>query len=259
MTRPRAIVTGAARGLGEKVAERLVRDGSPVALVDVSTAVEETAARLATLHEGARALALVGDVSDEAFCDDAVSAVVSAFGGVDVLANVAGIGGPGTPVIETPAAEFRRVVQVNLVGTFLMSRAVARRLVRQGTGGAIVNTGSILGQQAVAGDSGYSSSKAGVALLTQVMALELASSGVRVNTVSPGNMATEMHFDYVRALAHETGRSFDEELEAVRRTIPLERHGTGEDVAGAIAWLISDDASYVTGQTIGVNGGVLLT
>ncbi len=259
MSPSRAIVTGAARGLGERVAERLVRDGSPVALVDVSAAIEEAAARLGLLHEGAQTLALVGDVSDERFCDAAVSATVSAFGGVDVLVNLAGIGGPGTPVTETSAADFRRVLEVNLVGTFLMSRSVARQFARQGGGRAIVNTSSILAQQAVMGDSGYAASKAGVALLGQVLALELAPLGVRVNTISPGNMATEMHFDYVRALAHERGTSFEEELEAVRRTIPLGRHGTGDDIAGAVAWLISDDAAYVTGQTIGVNGGVLLT
>ncbi len=257
--RRRSIVTGAAGGLGARVAERLVRDGSPVTLVDVSAAVHETADRLRSLHEGARVLTLVGDVTDERFCDAAVSATVSAFGGIDVLVNLAGVGGPGTPVTETSAAEFRRVIEVNLVGTFLMSRSVARQFARQGKGCAIVNTSSILGQQAVAGDCAYASSKAGVALLTQVLALELASLGVRVNTVSPGNMRTQMHFDYVRARADERGTTFEEELEAIRRTIPLGRHGTGDDVAGTVAWLVSDDAAYVTGQTIGVNGGVLLT
>jgi NAD(P)-dependent dehydrogenase (short-subunit alcohol dehydrogenase family) len=89
------------------------------------------------------------------------------------------------------------------------------------------------------------------------MALELAPFAIRVNAISPGNMATEMHFDYVRALAHDHGRTFEEELDEIRSTIPLGRHGTGEDIAAAVAWLASDDASYVTGQTIGVNGGVL--
>jgi NAD(P)-dependent dehydrogenase (short-subunit alcohol dehydrogenase family) len=254
-----AIVTGGARGLGEKVAERLVRDGMPVVLVDVSSDVEETADRLSRIREDARAVAVVGDVSDEAVCARAASTAIEAFGGVSVLANVAGIGGPGTPVTETSAADFRRVIDVNLVGTFLMSRAVARELVRAGSGGTIVNTSSIFGQQGVVGDAGYGSSKAGVILLTQVMALELAPFAIRVNVISPGNMATEMHFDYVRALAHDHGRTFEEELDAVRSTIPLGRHGTGEDIAGAVAWLASDDASYVTGQTIGVNGGVLFS
>jgi NAD(P)-dependent dehydrogenase (short-subunit alcohol dehydrogenase family) len=257
MTSPSAIVTGAARGLGEKVAERLVRDGMPVVLVDVSPDVEATAARLRSMHDGARGVAVVGDVSDETVCSRAAATAIEAFDGVSVLANVAGIGGPGTPATETSAADFRRVIDVNLVGTFLMSKTVARELVRAERGGAIVNTSSIFGQQGVAGDAGYGSSKAGVILLTQVMALELAPFAIRVNAIAPGNMATEMHFDHVRALAQAHGRPFEEELDEIRATIPLGRHGTGEDIAGAVAWLASDDASYVTGQTIGVNGGVL--
>ncbi len=252
-----AIVTGAARGLGEKVAERLSRDGRPVVLLDVSPDVDETAARLGSIDEGARIVAVVGDVSDEDVCGSVVSTAVETFGSVGVLANVAGIGGPGTSVTDTALAEFRRVLDVNLVGTFLMSRAVARELVRGRRGGVIVNTSSIFGQQGVVGDAGYGASKAGVILLTQVMALELAPFGVRVNAISPGNMATEMHFDYVRALANEHGTTFEKELENVRSSVPLGRHGTGEDIASAVAWLASDEASYVTGQTIGVNGGVL--
>jgi NAD(P)-dependent dehydrogenase (short-subunit alcohol dehydrogenase family) len=252
-----AIVTGGARGLGEAVAERLIHDGRQVVVVDVSSDVEATAERLATVVPAAAAVAVVGDVADEAVCDAAVSTALEAFGAVEVLANVAGVGGPGTPVTETPLTEFRRVLDVNLVGTFLMSRAVARELLRSSRRGSIVNTSSIFGQHGVAGDAGYGASKAGVMLLTQVMALELAPAGIRVNAVSPGNMATEMHFDYVRALAHDRGHAFDEELEAIRATIPLGRHGTGQDVAAAVSWLSSDDASYVTGQTVGVNGGVL--
>ncbi len=136
-----------------------------------------------------------------------------------------------------------------------MSRAVARAMIDQATGGAIVNIGSILGQQAVAGDAAYAASKAGVSLLTQTLALELAPLGVRVNTIAPGNMATDMHFDWLRALAQERGVPLEEEVEAMRRSIPLGRHGVGDDIAGAVAWLISDDAAYVTGQTIGVNRG----
>jgi NAD(P)-dependent dehydrogenase (short-subunit alcohol dehydrogenase family) len=257
MTVGPAIVTGAARGLGEAVAERMIGDGRSVVLVDVSSDVEATASRLDAIDVTTGAVAVVGDVADEDVCDAAVSAALDAFGALEVLANIAGIGGPGTPVTETSVAEFRRVLDVNLVGTFLMSRAVARELTRSGHPGAIVNTSSIFGQQGVAGDAGYGASKAGVILLTQVMAVELAPAGIRVNAISPGNMATEMHFDYVRALAHDHGRTFDEELEDVRAAIPLGRHGTGEDVAAAVSWLVSDDAAYVTGQTIGVNGGIL--
>ncbi len=255
----RALVTGAARGLGEAVAGRLIRDGWDVAVVDVAPEITQTAARLAALREGVRTPAFVGDVADEAFCQRAVAGTVEALGGLDALVNNAGIGGPSVDAVDIEPAQFRRVLDVNLVGTFLMASAAGRVLVAQASGGCILNLGSIFGQQGVAGGAAYCASKGGVALLTHSLALELAPYGVRVNTIAPGHMATPMHFDDLRASAAARGSTLEDEIERVRATIPLGRHGTGEDVAGAVAWLLSDDASYVTGQTIGVNGGVLLS
>ncbi len=255
----RALVTGAARGLGEAVAARFVTDGWRVALVDVAPEVDATAVRLAESVEGGGVVGVVADVADERDVERAVGAVVAAFGGVDVLVNNAGVGGPSTTVLETDTTSFRGVLDVNLVGSFLMAREVGRILVEQGTGGAIVNLGSILGQRAEGHDAAYAASKGGIALLTQALALELAPYGVRVNTIAPGYMATEMHWEYVRELAASLGVSFEDARERVRGWVPLGRHGTGQDIAGAVAWLCSDDAAYVTGQTIGVNGGVVLT
>ncbi len=255
----RAIVTGAARGLGVAIAERLVRDGADAVLADVAAEVEDAAARLCGLRPGAAAVGLIADVSDESACADVINHTVSALGGVDVLVNDAGIGGPDTNVVDTPLPGFRRVLDVNLGGTFLMCRAAARVMIAQGDGGAIVNVGSIFGQQGVSGAAGYCASKAGVALLTHSLALELAPHGIRVNTIAPGNMATEMHWAELRSRAAASGTSFDEQVAMVRKAVPLGRHGTGEDIAGAVAWLVSADAAYVTGQTIGVNGGVHLT
>jgi NAD(P)-dependent dehydrogenase (short-subunit alcohol dehydrogenase family) len=238
----RAIVTGGARGLGAAVARRIEHDGGRVAVIDLAEGVD-----------------FVGDVSDEEFVERAVPATAEQLGGLDLLVNNAGVGGPETLVVDTTAAEFRRVLEVNLVGAFLAARAAARVMIAQGSGGSIVNLGSIFGQQGVAGGAAYCASKGGVALLTHSLALELAPHGIRVNTIAPGNMATEMHWEYLRTLAARSGTSFEEEVERVRATIPLGRHGTGEDIAGAVVWLASEDASYVTGQTIGVNGGVLLT
>jgi NAD(P)-dependent dehydrogenase (short-subunit alcohol dehydrogenase family) len=254
----RAIVTGAARGLGEGVAERLVRDGASVALVDLSPAVAETAARLPAAT-GATVVGLVADVADEAQVDAVLADALDALGGVDLLVNCAGIGGPGTPVAETSLAELRRTLDVNLVGAFLMARGVARALVAQGGGGTIVNIGSMFGQRGVPFGAPYCMSKGAVALLTHSLALELAPEGITVNTVAPGNMATEMHFEELRDRAARAGHAFVDELAAARGEVPLGRHGTGGDVAGAVAWLASEDAAYVTGQTISVNGGVLLT
>jgi NAD(P)-dependent dehydrogenase (short-subunit alcohol dehydrogenase family) len=238
----RAIVTGAARGLGAAIAGRLARDGADVVLLDVSADVTAMAERL-------DAVGLVTDVSDENACAASVDRAVRAVGGVDVLVNNAGIGGPDTDVAGTSPAEFRRVLDVNLTGTFLMCRAVATVMIGQGSGGAIVNMGSVFGQQGVAG----------VALLTHSLALELAPHGIRANTIAPGNMATEMHWDELRSRAARSGTAFDEQLEMVRSSIPLGRHGSGGDIAGVVAWLVSSDAGYVTGQTIGVNGGIWLS
>ena len=259
----RAIVTGAARGLGAAIAGRLARDGADVVLLDVSADVTATAERLgstgdAKARPGQVALGLVADVSDERACAAAVDRAVSAIGGVDVLVNNAGIGGPDTDVTGTSLTEFRRVLDVNLTGTFLMCRAVAKVMIGQGSGGAIVNLGSVFGQQGVAGGAGYCASKAAVALLTHSLALELAPRGIRANTIAPGNMATEMHWDELRSRAARSGTAFDEQVEVVRTSVPLGRHGTGDDIAGTVAWLVSPDASYITGQTIGVNGGIWL-
>jgi NAD(P)-dependent dehydrogenase (short-subunit alcohol dehydrogenase family) len=254
----RAIVTGAARGLGEGVAERLVRDGASVALVDLSPAVVETAARLRT-QTAATVCGLVADVADEAQVDAALAEALAALGGVDLLVSCAGIGGPGTPVTETSLAELRRTLDVNLVGAFLMARGVARALVEQGEGGAIVNIGSMFGQQGVPFGAPYCMSKGAVTLLTHSLALELAPHRITVNTVAPGHMATEMHFDELRDRAARAGHAFTQELEAARAEVPLGRHGTGDDVGAAVAWLASQDAAYVTGQTISLNGGLLLT
>ena len=239
----RAIVTGAARGLGAGVAARLRRDGGAVAAIDVHDAED----------------GLVADVADERQAEAAFATAVERLGGLDLLVNCAGIGGPGSPVAETDVAAFRRTLEVNLVGAFVMARAAARLMIAQGSGGAIVNVGSMFGQRGVPFGASYCASKGGVALLTQSLALELAPHGVRVNTVAPGNMATDMHFDELRARADRNGSSFDDEVAAARAEVPLGRHGTADDVAGAIAWLASGDAGYVTGQTIAVNGGVLLT
>ena len=240
----RALVTGGARGLGAAVADRVVRDGGRVARIDVAAAP---------------GVDLVGDVSDEDFVERAVPEAADRLGGLDLVVNNAGIGGSTADVVDTPVAEIRRVLEVNLLGAFLVARAAARVMIAQGTRGSIVNLGSFYGQQGVAGGAAYCASKGGIALLTHSLALELAPHGIRVNTIAPGNMATEMHWADLRERAARAGTSLEEEVERVRATVPLGRHGTGEDIAGAVIWLASEDASYVTGQTIGVNGGVFLT
>jgi NAD(P)-dependent dehydrogenase (short-subunit alcohol dehydrogenase family) len=260
--RIRGVVTGAARGLGEAVAVRLAADGASVALIDINPDVTATAARIAAgSAEGPEAsvIGIVADVADEQVCEAAIAQAAEALGGIDALVNNAGIGGPNTDVVSTAYAEFWRVLQVNLGSAFLGSRAAARIMIGQGTGGAIVNLGSIFGQQGVAGGAGYCASKGAITLLTHTLALELAPHGIRVNTIAPGNMATEMHWEELRSRAAASATTFDEQVSLVANGVPLRRHGTGADIAGAVTWLLSADSAYVTGQTIGVNGGVWLS
>jgi len=254
-----AIVTGGAGGLGTAIAARFLRDGGNVALVDLSDRIETAADELRRTAPGATVMTLRGDVADQDFAERAVTEAADALGGLDVLVNNAGIGGPATDVADTDPVLIRRVLEVNLLGPFLMARSWAAAAIRSRRGVAVINIGSILGQQGDRGGAAYSASKGGIALLTQSLALELAPHGIRVNTIAPGNMATEMHWDWLRGQAQDQGTTFEDEVARVRASIPLGRHGTGDDIAGAVAWLVSDDASYVTGQTIGVNGGVFLT
>jgi 3-oxoacyl-[acyl-carrier protein] reductase len=255
----RAVVTGAARGLGEAVAARLAADEARVALIDTNPEVIPTAERISSARTAGDVIGIVADVAKEAGCEAAIAQAANAMGGIDALVNNAGIGGPDTRVVDTAFADFWQVVEVNLGSAFLGSRAAARLMIEQGAGGAIVNIGSMFGQQGVPGGAGYCASKAAVALLTQSLALELAPHRIRVNTIAPGNMATEMHWDELRSRAAAAGTTFERQVELVAASVPLGRHGTGADIAGAVVWLVSGDSSYVTGQTIGVNGGVWLS
>ncbi|HUY96968.1 MAG TPA: SDR family oxidoreductase [Verrucomicrobiae bacterium] len=254
----RVLITGAAGGLGSGLVARLGADGHQLGLLD-RAAIDASLPPTRPDPPAGVVFALAGDVSDETVADHAVAQMVAQVGGLDALINCAGIGGPSTAVVDTKVEEFRRVLEVNLVGCFLMARAAARRLVAQGTGGAVINVGSVFGEQAVAGGAGYCAAKGGLRQLTQSMALELAVHRIRVNTVSPGHMATEMHREELRARARRHQSSVDAEAAAVLRSIPLARFGSGEDVAGCVTWLLSDDAAYVTGQSIAVNGGAWLS
>jgi NAD(P)-dependent dehydrogenase (short-subunit alcohol dehydrogenase family) len=232
-----ALVTGAAGGLGAAIATRLANDGYRVAIVDTDEAAAR--AQAARLPE---AVAFAADVTDEA----AVEAVLDAFGDVpDVLVNNAGIVRFG-PLLEHSVADFRKVLDVNLTGTFIVTCAVARRMVARGSG-AIVNITS-LNAIAPSPDAGaYPASKAGVALLTQHFALALGPHGIRVNAVAPGFIDAGMS-----APIYE-----DADVRSARGAqVPVGSIGTAEDVAEAVAFLASDRARYTTGHQLMVDGGL---
>jgi len=254
-----AIVTGAAHGLGEGIAERLARDGWSVLLFDQHPKVQQTAARIASDHGLAEGTVVgrAGSVADQQQVEDAVADAVSRFGGLGLVVANAGVGGDEVDLIDLDPAEFDRMVAVNLRGVYLTCRA-GGRVLREARAGSIVTTGSIFGWEPYPRTACYSATKAGVHALTQALALELAPYNVRVNSVAPGYMATEMQWAGLRARAAHAGISFEDEVQRVRDFVPLGRHGEPSEMGAAVAFLASDDAAYITGHTLGVAGGVVL-
>jgi 3-oxoacyl-[acyl-carrier protein] reductase len=237
-----AIVTGAAQGIGAAIAERLGSEGATAALVDVKLeGAEATAARL--VQRGARAEAYVADVSDPELAQSVVDRVAERFGRVDILVNNAGIARDAL-LLRMSVQDWDAVMAVNLKGVFNFTKAVARTMLKQ-RAGVIVNVASVVGLRGNAGQINYAASKAGVIAATKSAARELASRGIRVNAVAPGFIQTAM----TQAL-NEKAR------QAQLDKIPAGRLGTPEDVASAVLFLVSPDASYVTGEVLRVDGGL---
>jgi NAD(P)-dependent dehydrogenase (short-subunit alcohol dehydrogenase family) len=236
-----ALVTGAARGIGLATARRFLAEGWRVALLDIEGELLKGA--VADIADPDNTLALTCDVSDAAGVAAAIDAIGKRFGRLDALVNNAGIA-VFTPIMETSDADWSRVMEVNLTGPFLCTKAAVPVMREQG-GGAIVNITSISGLRASTLRSAYGTSKAGLAHLTKQLAVELASIGIRVNAVAPGPVETAMaravHSPEIRADYHDA--------------IPLNRYGLEEELAEAIFFLCSDRSSYITGQVLAVDGG----
>lgn len=244
-----AIVTGAGSGIGRATALRLAREGASVVMVDRSEAgLLETETGL---PEGAETLRRLVDVADEDQVAALVDETMTRYGKVDVLCNIAGIAstsGGHPPVTGNNREEWDQVLAVNLIGTMLFIKYVAPHMQARKLG-AIVNTASVAGIRSGAGGNAYSASKAGVISLTMTAACDLGGDNVRVNAVCPGLVETGMTqavFDYARAneKAHKLGSRCE-----------LRRYGAPEEIAAAILFLASDDASYITGQVLPVDGG----
>lgn len=240
------IVTGAAAGIGLACARRFAAEGAPVVLSDVNEDRGEAAAE-ALRADGRQALFVRCDVGDKAQVDGLVAAAVDAFGRVDALVANAGIV-HGCDFLDLTEEDFDRVLRVNLKGVFLCCQAVARQMVAQGGGGAIVTMSSVNAVMAIPTITPYVVSKGGVNQLTKVMALALADKGIRVNAVGPGSIMTEVF--------QSVATDRDAMTRILSRT-PLGRVGDPDEIAAVAAFLASDDASYVTGQCIYADGGRL--
>ena len=236
-----AIVTGAARGIGFAIAQRFAEEGAQVVVADLAEARSRTAA-----SKLPGATPVVADVSLKADATRLVETAAARHGRVDVLVNNAGIT-HAADFLDLEEADFDRVLRVNLKSMFLCGQAAARHMVASGTKGAIVNLSSVNAVLAIANQVPYVVSKGGINQLTRVMALALAPHGIRVNAIGPGTIATEMARQAV--LGDEASRR-----KILSRT-PLGRLGEPEEVAAVAAFLASDDASYLTGQTIYPDGG----
>ena len=236
-----ALVTGAARGIGLAVARKFLADGYRVALLDIDAPALMKAA--AALGGRDKVLAMECDVAVPQQVTASVDRAAAHFGRIDALVNNAGVA-VFKPMLETSFEEWSRVLDVNLSGPFLCTQACAPVMLKNG-GGAVVNIASISGLRASTLRVAYGTSKAGLMHLTKQQAAELGNMGIRVNAVAPGPvdtaMAKDVHTPDIRSGYHDA--------------IPLNRYGTEEEIAAAVAFLCSDAASYVNGQTLAVDGG----
>ncbi len=237
------LITGAASGIGLGILDRFLAEGANVAAFDLNP-IPRNAERL---------LALQGDATSEAQVDEAVAHTVRHFGALDVMVCNAGIIAV-TPVVEMSLAEWQRVMQVNVDSVFLGSRAAARQMIAQGKGGCIVNASSGAGRRGVPNLSHYCASKAAIIMLTQSLAIELAPHGIRANCYVPGHIETPFWGGIADGFARRTGQTPEAVVEGFRRTVPMGRFGTADDVAAAVSWLATEDAAYVSGQAIAMNG-----
>jgi 3-oxoacyl-[acyl-carrier protein] reductase len=239
-----ALVTGAARGIGQAIAVQLATDGADVALCDVQAeGLDATAALVRGL--GRRAEAYAMNVADGTAVGEAVARVTADFGRIDILVNNAGITRDAL-LIRMTEDDWDQVLDINLKGAFLVTKAVVKIMMKQ-RAGAIVNIASVVGLMGNAGQANYTASKAGLIALTKTTAKELGSRGIRVNAVAPGFIRTAM-----------TDQLPEPAQQAMLRLVPLGRPGEPEDVARAVAFLASDNAAYVNGQVLTVCGGMVM-
>ncbi|WP_339227676.1 3-oxoacyl-[acyl-carrier-protein] reductase [Oceanobacillus sp. FSL K6-2867] len=240
-----ALVTGASRGIGKAIALELARQGANVAINYAGSEQKAQAVVEEVEQLGVKAFKIQADVADEASVKAMVKEVVSQFGSLDILVNNAGVTRDNL-LMRMKEEEFDQVINTNLKGVFICTKAVTRQMMKQ-RAGRIINVASIVGVSGNPGQANYVAAKAGVIGLTKTSAKELATRNILVNAVAPGFIATDM-----------TDELNEEQKAAILGVIPLEKLGSPEDVAKVVRFLASDDANYITGQTIHIDGGMVM-
>lgn len=241
-TGKKALITGAAGGIGRAIAERLHANGATVFLTDVN---EERLEELKSAPGGERVLTKAAALDDPAQIDALAQEAETQTGGIDILVNNAGITKDNL-FMRMKDEDFQAVMQVNLMAAFRLTRAIIRPMMKRRYG-RIISLSSIVGVMGNAGQANYAASKAGLIAMTKCLASEVAARGITANCIAPGFVKTPM----TDALPQEI-------KEKLAKSIPMQRLGLPQDIAGAVAFLASDDASYITGQTLHVNGGLAM-
>ena len=240
-----ALVTGASRGIGRAIALRLAAEGAKVAINYAGNTAKAEEVKAEIEKNGGQAMLVQADVSDSAAVEAMVNSVVAEFGQIDILVNNAGITRDGL-MMRMKEEDFDAVINTNLKGVFTFTKLVSKLMMKKRSG-RIVNMASVVGLMGNAGQTNYAAAKAGVIGFSKSAAKELAARGITVNVVAPGFIDTDM-----------TAAMTDKAKEMTLTGIPLNRMGTPEDVASAVAFLVSDNASYITGQIINVDGGMVM-
>ena len=250
------VVVGAAQGIGRVTADLFAKEGATVVATDVNPAIDKVFAEIQGDHPGMRGFSIVHDVTDRSSSQAVVDRTVAEFGRIDILAHIAGVVQTAGLAEDLDVAEWDRVMSVNLKGPFLMTQAVVP-VMRASKWGRIVIIGSYYGRHGVAYFTAYNSSKAGVISYASSLALEVADSNITVNSVSPGMVNTEMHQGALQAEADNRGITYEEMRDTEWNKTPFKKAGDPEDIANAVLFLASDEAKYITGASLDVNGGVL--